>query len=142
MRGLLVSRVAASTVVNGRKLVLAGFAVASFLAVAGASAEIIDGEELIDPTRPFMAESLSANDSSVMDMIRNVIPASYDLSFVRMSGETSIAVINNQRVKVGDVIGGAVVMQIDRSGVTLNINNEERRIEIYGTSVKRPLVER
>ena len=108
------------------------------LAVLGGgqvAADVIDGEELVDPTRPFTLSS--ASDSSlVQELIRNVVPASYDLSFIRASSSSPMAVINQQRVTVGDIIGGAEVIAIDRSGVTLLVGEEERRISLYDVSVK------
>ncbi|GAB5499194.1 MAG: hypothetical protein PsegKO_15050 [Pseudohongiellaceae bacterium] len=104
-----------------------------------ASADIIDGEELIDPTRPLtIMRAQSSTDDSVMDMIRNVVPSSYDVSFVRASSNSPMAVINDQRVTIGDVIGGATVVAIERNSVTLSINDEERRISVFGTSIKAP----
>lgn len=105
------------------------------------SADIIDGEDLVDPTRPFFANAGSDNNSN-LDLIRTVVPASYDLTFIRAGSSAPIAVINNQQVTIGDVIGGAVVLEIDRSSVTLLINNAERRISLYGTNIKAPVRER
>lgn len=106
-------------------------------------ADVIDGEELVDPTRPiFVNRSSSVEDDAVLDMIRRVVPSSYDVSFVRASSSAPMAVINDQRVTIGDTIGGATVVAIDRNGVTLSINSEERRISLFGTSVKTPVVER
>lgn len=107
------------------------------LAAAQSSAEIIDGEEFVDPTRPLLMSAPRGNvDSSVSDMIRNVVPASYDVSFVRASSSSPIAVINDQRVTIGDQIGGATVVAIDRGGVTLSINDQERRISVFATNIK------
>lgn len=100
-----------------------------------AAADVIDGEELADPTRPF-ALSIASDSSLVQELIRNVVPASYDLSFIRASGSAPMAVINQQRVTIGDIIGGAQVKAIDRSGVTLLIGDEERKISLYDVSVK------
>ncbi len=98
-------------------------------------ADVIDGEELVDPTRPFQFAAVS-DDASILDLIRTVVPSSYDLSFIRAGGDNPIAVINQQQLTIGDVIGGAEVIVIDRSGVTLRVNNEEQRISLYGISVK------
>lgn len=105
------------------------------LATSVSNADLIDGEELVDPTAPFRV-SESGADAFVEDLIRNVAPSSYDLSFVRAGGETPMAVINQQQLTLGDVIGGAELIAIDRGGVTLRINNEEQRISLYGVSVK------
>jgi len=102
-----------------------------------ALAELIDGEEFIDPTRPIFATG-NTEDSSLAEMIRTVVPASYDLTFVRAGSSSPIAVINNQQVTIGDMIGGALVVAIERSSVTLLINDEEKRINLYG-SIKSPV---
>ena len=107
----------------------------SVLLASASMADVIDGEDLVDPTRPFQLAAVS-DDTSIIDLIRTVVPSSYDLSFVRAGGDSPIAVINQQQVTIGDVIGGAEVIVIDRSGVTLKTNNEEQRISLYGVSVK------
>ncbi|PCJ22363.1 MAG: hypothetical protein COA96_14740 [SAR86 cluster bacterium] len=107
----------------------------SVMFVGTVSADVIDGEELVDPTRPFAA-IISSNDTGILDLLRTVIPSSYDLSFIRAGGSSSIAVINDQRVTVGDTIGGAEVLAIDYGGVTLLVNNVERRISLYDTIIK------
>ncbi len=108
------------------------------LAAAPASAEVIDGEELVDPTRPLFYNQRSStdSDSAVTAMINRILPSSFDLSFIRLGGNSAMAVINDQRVGIGDSIGGAEVVAIDRSSVTLRINNQEQRISLYDTDVK------
>lgn len=101
-------------------------------------ADQIDGEELVDPTRPFYLD-LSGGDSEIDLLIRNVVPSSYDVSFVRVSDTSPMAVINNTQVTTGDLIGGAVVISIDRSGVMLRIEDEERYISLYDTNIKGPV---
>ena len=98
-------------------------------------ADVIDGEELLDPTRPFQLTAVN-DDALILDLIRTVIPSTYDLSFVRAGGDHPIAVINQQQLTIGDVIGGAEVIVIDRGGVTLRVNNEEQRVSLYGVNVK------
>ena len=115
------------------KLILA----AGLILVSHSNAELIDGEELVDPTRPFFF-SESNPDEGMVELIRTVVPASFDISFIRASDTSPMAVINDQRVTIGDVIGGAQVVAIDRSGVTLLINDQERRISLYSTDVKAP----
>ena len=100
-----------------------------------AKAELIDGEDFADPTMPLFYIATNVDDE-VDQIFRTVVPASYDISFIRAGGDSSFAVINSVRVSEGDVIGGARVVAIDRAGVTLFIDNEERRINMYGNSVK------
>lgn len=108
------------------------------LAAAPVSAGVIDGEELVDPTRPlfYTQRSTTDSDSAVTAMINRILPSSFDLSFIRLGGSGAMAVINDQRVGIGDSIGGAEVVAIDRSSVTLSINNQEQRIGLYDTDVK------
>ena len=101
--------------------------------------ELIDGEEFIDPTRPLFASSnTTSNSDDVLSMIRNVVPSSYDVTFIRAGSNTPMAVVNSERVSLGDVVGGATVVSIDRSSVTLSVNGEERVISLYGDSIKSP----
>jgi hypothetical protein len=111
------------------------FLLVSVLLATTSMADVIDGEELVDPTRPFQFAAVS-DGASILDLIRTVGPSSYDLSFIRAGGDNPIAVINQQQLTIGDVIGGAEVIVIDRSGVTLMVNNEEQRVSLYGVSVK------
>lgn len=110
------------------------------LMTSASHGDLIDGEELVDPTRPLLAsvEVGENRGTDVLNMIRNVLPSSYDVSFIRASSTNPIAVVNSERVTIGDNIGGASVVAIDRTSVTLSINGEERRISLYGDSIKRP----
>ena len=62
--------------------------------------------------------------------------ANYAVSFVRASSTSPVAIINDQRVTLGDKLGEAEVVAIDRSSVTLRIANQERRISIFDTQVR------
>lgn len=121
---------------------LKGAAILLALNFSQVFAEEIDGEELVDPTRPFIVELDNDPDEAILELVRTVVPASYDLTFVRAGSSSPIAIINNQQVTIGDLIGGAQVIAIDRSSVTLLINARERQINLYGTSVKAPVEER
>ena len=46
-----------------------------FFAASSAKADLIDGEELVDPTRPLFI-GRGDSDTDVLTMIRNVVPAS------------------------------------------------------------------
>lgn len=106
------------------------------LITSAAFADVIDGEELIDPTRPFSINIRVQQDTGIVDPFRTVVPDSYDVSFIRASGTSPIAIVNNQRVTLGDMIGDAEVFAIDRNGVTLLIDDEEQRFTLYGPNVK------
>ena len=103
------------------------------------AADVIDGEELVDPTRPFYFEVAASGETEALLDLRSAAVVRYDLSFIRASDSSPVAIINGQRVTLGDVIGDATVVAIDRSSVTLLINEEERRISLYSYSVKSPV---
>ena len=65
--------------------------------------------ELGDPTRPSNALPIVGNTAS---------SAVLHVSAVFISGDRRIAVVNGQRVRVGDSISGATVSSIDRNKVS------------------------
>ena len=107
----------------------------SVLLASTSMADVIDGETLVDPTRPIQVTAAN-NDTLIVDLVRTDVPSNYDLSFVRAGGDHPIAVINQQQLTIGDVIGDAEVIVIDRDGVTLSVNDEVHRVSLYGVSVK------
>ncbi len=108
------------------------------LLASGASADVIDGEELRDPTQPLFQSVVGGTESTVVPAT-NLAAGQYEVTFVRVS-TTPVAIINRQRVTVGDVVGGATVIAIERGGVTLSVNEEERWIPVYGTNVTAPVL--
>ena len=124
------------------KLFLRYLATAALVMTNQVFAEVIDGEELVDPTRPFTFNVVGDDQNDFLDRFLDVLPSSFEVTFVRAGSSSSMAVVNDQRVTVGDVIGGAEVIAIDRSGVTLLIDGEERQIRLYGTNVKAPAIAR
>ena len=105
-------------------------------------ADVIDGEEFVDPTRPIFSRNSLEADDFVLDLIRDVLPSSYEVTFVRAGNKSSLAIVNGQRVTVGDEIGGATVVSIDRGGVTLLVEEQETRVNLYGGSIKAPVTVR
>lgn len=103
-----------------------------------ATADVIDGENLIDPTRPlfFSRGDTAPAGVDVSGLISNVSASSWDVSFIRASGAVPMAVVNSERVTIGDLVGGAEVIEIDRNSVTLLVNDEETRISIFDTALK------
>lgn len=65
--------------------------------------------ELSDPTRPSYALPDSGNQTAT---------AVLHVSAVFISGDRKVAVVNGQRVRVGETIGGATVSGIDRKKVS------------------------
>lgn len=108
------------------------------LAIARPSlADMIDGEELADPTRPLLQMQAPERVQEGGGVESRLLPARYEVTFVRAGSTTPMAVVNDQRVTLGDVIGQATVIAIDRSGVTLRVNNQEQRVSLFTTNVKR-----
>ena len=106
--------------------------------VSQSMADVIDGEELVDPTRPFYLESSGQPDPFPEEPSRDVTPGSFEVSFVRIGRSSAMAIVNNQRVTIGDVIGGATVVAIDRGGVTLMVDEQEQRVNMYRNDIKAP----
>jgi hypothetical protein len=103
------------------------------LVVSGTNhAEVIDGEELRDPTMPFGA-------SVVVDVAAPVAAPRYAVDFIRAGGETPVAVVNGQRVTVGELVEGSLVLAITREHVTLLIGNSEVDVRLNDSLVGSPV---
>ncbi|PCH60670.1 MAG: hypothetical protein COC19_05635 [SAR86 cluster bacterium] len=106
------------------------------LASASVNAEMIDGEELKDPTRPFnaAAQATTSFGAGLPSTVRSV--GEYKVSFIRAGDSSPLAIINNQQLSLGDVIGNGTLIAIERDAVTLLINNESRKFFINGSTMK------
>lgn len=109
------------------------FLLVSILLMSGQSfAELVDGEELIDPTAPFLLEVDSAKPAvNIFATINN-----FDVSSILIREDFRLAVINSQRVREGEFVGSARVVSIDESSVTLNIGGEIRVLSLHGAVIK------
>lgn len=127
----------------GAALCRAGvLAVILLLQVGVASAEVIDGEELKDPTRPMGAvrgaEARQGEGflSGLLGSAEGLLNQAYTVSFIRAGGTDPVAMINDQLVRAGDRVGEAEVVAIDRDRVSLRINGEVRQVMSFDSSVK------
>lgn len=99
-------------------------------------AALIDGEELLDPTRPYgVEEVMQTSDLSVR------VPVRYAVEFIRAGGDAPIAVINGNQVEIGTIVDGALVLDIARDYVTLTIDGEETQVRL-GEGVTKTRVDR
>ena len=111
-----------------------------------AQAEMIDGEDLKDPTRPMgvsAAMEAEGNGRGVGSLLAGLLGGATDLlsggytvSFIRAGGTDPVAMINDQLVRAGDRVGEAEVVSIDRDRVSLRIDGEVREIMGFDSSVK------
>lgn len=100
------------------------------------------GEELSDPTRPLNLEMEEAQRFSedLYEELQGVAVYNYKLSSVLIRAEDRFAVINDQRMRVGDSIGSATVIAIDTNSATLNVDGESKKLELFGGTVKTPVL--
>jgi len=62
----------------------------------------------------------------------------FEVSSVLSGSHRQSAVVNGRRVKVGDTVGGAEVLQISTTGVSLQVDDEQRFISVSdNTQLKR-----
>lgn len=120
-----------------------GVLAVALLAMAGAaSADVIDGEELKDPTRPMgairggQAGQGGGLLSGLLGNAEALLSQAYTVSFIRAGGTNPVAMVNDQLVRAGDRIGEAEVVAIDRDRVSLRINGEVRQVMSFDSSVK------
>lgn len=103
-----------------------------------------EDELLVDPTMPLDVQ-LAGDTSGGFDIETGISDAgglftglfnSYELGSVLIRGDDRIAVINEQRVREGDNIGNATVISIETDSVTLNVDGEIEKLELYENSIK------
>jgi hypothetical protein len=99
---------------------------------ATARAELVNGEDLIDPTAPFLLRA----DSNAP--LLNVFATfnNYEVSSILIRPNLRLAVVNSQRVRVGDSIGNAEIVNIEQDRVTINLEGETRELMLHGGSIK------
>ncbi len=68
-----------------------------------------------DPTRPYTPPVA----------VRAAVAKSFVVNAIFVSSRRQIAVINGQRVAVGDVVDGATVTRIEKHEITLDANGRE-----------------
>lgn len=103
---------------------------------AGCLAAMVDGEELIDPTAPFLLEMEGVVAQPAANLLAGL--GNYDVSSILIRSNVRIAVINSQRVREGEYIGNARVISIEESGVTLDLGGELRELKLHSAaSVKK-----
>ena len=69
-----------------------------------------------DPTRPYSAPSVVSPGSRT---------SAFDVSAIFVSKARRIAIVNGQRVTEGDSINGAIVVEINKDALRLNLNGKE-----------------
>lgn len=110
------------------------------LMAACVQAATMDDELLVDPTMPLgftptdSADDGGLNAGSSFDLFN--LFTGYELSSVLIRTEDRIAVINDERVRVGDKVGSAVVASIEPGQVTLDVDGEIQTLKLYENSIK------
>jgi hypothetical protein len=102
-------------------------------------AATMDDELLVDPTVPLaiaVAPQARSESSGSLFGFPNTVAGNYELKSVLVRPSGSFAVINDQRVRVGDSVGAARVTRIESDHVMLNVNGRIERLELYGNSIK------
>lgn len=77
-------------------------------------ASSLQAETLHDPTQPPKERSAAQTAAP---------PAEKTVSVIRLHGDSALAVINGETVRVGDTLNGARVLAIQADGVTLEQEN-------------------
>lgn len=102
---------------------------------AGQQGQLIDGEYFRDPTQP-AAVTQAARESLGVSA---AAATNFTVNFVRSGGSSPMAVINQQRLQIGDRIEGALLTDIRPGSVVLSINGFEQEISVFQQSVRRPV---
>ncbi len=102
------------------------------LAALLAGLQVVHADELRDPTRPAFLDAVAAG---VAPGDAKTAP-SLILTAIRLSPSRRSAMINDRTVKVGERIGDARVVAIDRDGVRLQRGTEQFMLHLLPIKVK------
>ena len=127
-------------------LLKARYVVTAMLLIAGSTfAATMDDELRVDPTMPLSLLATGGGGDEEGDEASGglfglfgvgELFTSYELSSVLIRPQDRIAVINDERVRVGDKVGSAVVASIESDHVTLNVDGELQTLKLYENSIK------
>jgi len=110
------------------------FCCSAFIAIgisgAESSADMKEIEKLRDPTAPLVM-GVAQPQTNLFSLV-----SSYRVTSILIRPNLKVAVINSRQVRVGDIIGNAEVVNIDKNSVTLQVAGEEQILELYGRSIK------
>ena len=95
------------------------------LAITNVYAQGVLGEELTDPTRPaqIIVPQANSNESHQTGRV-------FKVSQIYISKKKQLAIINGQKVKMGDHVDGAEVLAIKSGGVSLLVDGSITTISI------------
>lgn len=117
-----------------KRLVIAALLLPVLLATVARAASP-DDELLVDPTAPLFANT--AGDNSSGDLLQAFAGfVRFELSSILIREDDRVAVVNAQRVRVGDSIGSALVTAIDPGSVTIRVDGEQQTLQLYRDSIK------
>jgi hypothetical protein len=95
---------------------------------------------LIDPTAPLVAVPAQegAEAGAGGGLFGGLLSGfgGYRVTSILIRAEDRIAVVNDQRVRVGDSLGNARVIAIEPGSVTLDIAGESRELQVHENSIK------
>lgn len=92
---------------------------------------------LVDPTRPLL-EPVRPREPA--PRLRDE-PREYEVQSILVRRDRRLAVVNGQRVRVGDVVDGARVMQIGPGRVLLAVDGEVHEVRLNPRDIKVPAAE-
>ena len=122
---------------------LSVFAVLSGVLLFGPSAATEDEfAGLLDPTRPLADFTVAPAPASEGAAQGFDSPRDFVVSSILVRQGLRLAVVNAQRVGVGDVVGGARVRAIEASGVLLEVNGETHKVKLHQRVIKTPVTGR
>jgi hypothetical protein len=95
----------------------------------------LDDELLVDPTAPLFADAAPVTaGGNLLPVLAGFVR--YELSSILIREEDRVAVVNAQRVRVGDSIGSARVTAINPGSVTIRVDGEQQTLQLYRDSIK------
>ena len=81
-----------------------------------------------DPTRPYSAQAVVSPGSRT---------TAFNVSAILVSKVRRVAIVNGQRVTEGDSINGAIVIEINKDALRLNLNGKELTMRLLPAGLRK-----
>jgi MSHA biogenesis protein MshK len=104
----------------------------------GLSAANPDDQLIVDPTLPLFPRGGTTSPATDASNAPGAQTEGYRLHSILTRGGARVAVINSQRVQVGDAVGSAIVTAINEDSVTLDVAGRLQILNLYRTTIRTP----
>lgn len=99
----------------------------------------LSAETLTDPTRPYGYGVASPVIVLEPDLPREQV--NWRLTGIRISPQDRFAILNGQMVRIGEMVDGALLVEISPAGILIDFEDKRIRVDLLKVDIKQDRVE-